>query len=116
MPIAEEKRFSPLFGVPLERRLQTLIILLWWIEPSFASALFLYLCTWKLFLPFAIAYGVWIYFDKAPERGGRRVEFMRNLTIWRWFADYFPARIVKVNTPQQKKKKKTKLSQKKKQI
>jgi 2-acylglycerol O-acyltransferase 2 len=96
MSIAEEKRFSPLFGVPLERRLQTLIILLWWIEPSFAFAFFLYLCTWKFFLPFAIAYTLWIYFDKAPERGGRRVEFMRNLSIWRWFADYFPARIVKV--------------------
>jgi 2-acylglycerol O-acyltransferase 2 len=31
-----------------------------------------------------------MYLDVAPDHGSRKVEWMRRLVVWRWFAQYFP--------------------------
>ncbi|KAI8075054.1 diacylglycerol acyltransferase type 2A [Gongronella butleri] len=87
-------RMAPLL-VPLERRLQTLSALLYGVEPSFVLGFFL--CLWALpFLwPLLIAYLIWVYLDQQPVRGGRRIEWLRRLSLWNYFADYFPVSIIK---------------------
>ncbi|CAO3631496.1 unnamed protein product [Cunninghamella echinulata] len=45
--------------------------------------------------PLIIAYVTFIYFDKAPERGGRQFEWSRRLPVFNYFADYFPIRLIK---------------------
>ena len=46
-----------------------------------------------------LLYLTYIYFDSSPQRGGWRLRpltrFLKNLSIWRIVAGYFPARIVK---------------------
>lgn len=71
-------------------------VLFWGIEPSLALCLFLFLCTIPLFWPLAIAYLTWMFLDKAPEQGGRRIEWVRRLPMWKYFAEFFPISIVKV--------------------
>ncbi|KAI9322117.1 diacylglycerol acyltransferase type 2A [Dichotomocladium elegans] len=87
-------RMAPL-AVPWERRLQTAAVLFWGIEPSLILGLFALLAAIPLFWPIVIAYLVWVYTDKAPSRGGRRVEWVRRLRMWKYFADYFPTTIHK---------------------
>ena len=39
----------------------------------------------------ALLYGLWMLADRnTPRRGGRRSEWVRKWTIWRYFRDYFP--------------------------
>ncbi|CAO3576106.1 unnamed protein product [Absidia cylindrospora] len=45
--------------------------------------------------PLVIAYVTFVYFDKAPEKGGRRFEWTRKLPIWKYFVDYYPMSLVK---------------------
>eukprot|EP01117_Protostelium_nocturnum_P000708 TRINITY_DN1085_c0_g2_i1.p1 TRINITY_DN1085_c0_g2~~TRINITY_DN1085_c0_g2_i1.p1 ORF type:complete len:289 (+),score=113.45 TRINITY_DN1085_c0_g2_i1:222-1088(+) len=45
--------------------------------------------------PFLILYIFWIYYDKAPQNGGRPIKWIRNLRFWRQIASYFPVTIVK---------------------
>ncbi|KAI8338952.1 diacylglycerol acyltransferase type 2A [Chlamydoabsidia padenii] len=85
---------SPLF-VPLERRLQTLATLMYGIEPSFVIGLFIFLWTMPFLWPLLAAYVIWMVKDQAPVRGGRRLEWVRRLPIWKYFAAYFPVTIVK---------------------
>ncbi|KAJ8342197.1 hypothetical protein SKAU_G00321250 [Synaphobranchus kaupii] len=43
-----------------------------------------------------VLYTVWMLKDwNTPERGGRRVEWLRNWTVWKHFRDYFPVKLVK---------------------
>jgi 2-acylglycerol O-acyltransferase 2 len=41
-------------------------------------------------------YTIWLYFDKAPENGGRRITFVRKLRLWKYFSGYFPVSLIKV--------------------
>ncbi|KAG0193584.1 diacylglycerol O-acyltransferase 1 [Apophysomyces sp. BC1034] len=82
-------------NVPFQRRLQTLAVIFWGGEPSFAVSLFFLLCTIPLFWPLIIIYLIWMAFDNAPVNGGRRVEWVRRWKLWKYFADYFPAEIIK---------------------
>ena len=44
----------------------------------------------------AVAYGTFMLYDrKISSRGGRRFEFARRFFFWRWFADYFAAKLIK---------------------
>lgn len=39
----------------------------------------------------ALLYGLWLLADRnTPRRGGRRSEWVRKWTVWRYFRDYFP--------------------------
>ncbi|CAO3682965.1 unnamed protein product [Rhizopus microsporus] len=88
-------RWAPLRGIPLERRLQTAAVCAW-IMLFFGSwLLFIYLLTHVVLWPVIIAYVTFIYFDKAPEHGGRRFESTRYWKLWKYFADYFPVKLIK---------------------
>lgn len=88
-------RMAPI-NVPLERRLQTLATLMYGIEPSLVIGLFIFLWTLPFLWPILIAYTIWMWKDKAPERGGRRLDWVRRLKFWDYFAAYFPVTIIKV--------------------
>ncbi|KAK0130689.1 Diacylglycerol O-acyltransferase 2 [Merluccius polli] len=46
--------------------------------------------------PLSVLYFVWLVNDWfTPERGGRRIEFVRNWRVWGHFRDYFPIKLVK---------------------
>jgi 2-acylglycerol O-acyltransferase 2 len=88
--------FAPL-RMPFKRRLQTLAVLTWISAIVVSLALFFFLCTYKYLWPLVIAYLTWVLmFDKAPERGGRRVQWLRNRRLWRHFAEYYPMTLIKV--------------------
>ena len=41
--------------------------------------------------PLVFAYAIWLYIDRDKSyREGRRVEWLRHLPFWNWFANYFP--------------------------
>ncbi|KAI8051102.1 diacylglycerol acyltransferase [Syncephalis plumigaleata] len=85
-------RFAPL-NVPRERRQQTFAVLLWGLMLPLCLGIFLY-CLWHASMwPLVTAYITYTYFDVAPDHGGRKIEWMRRLFIWRWFVDYFPMRL-----------------------
>ncbi|KAI7868108.1 diacylglycerol acyltransferase type 2A [Spinellus fusiger] len=82
-------------NVPFSRRLQTLALLVYSLLSIALLCLFGFLCAIPLFWPLIIIYIIYIYLDKTPEEGGRRWEWLRNRSIWKYFADYFPVRITK---------------------
>ncbi|CAO3653076.1 unnamed protein product [Cunninghamella blakesleeana] len=90
----ELPRMAPLF-VPWERRLQTFAVLLYGIEPSILISLFIFLWTMPFLWPLLTAYLIWMLKDKAPVKGGRKIQWFRELKLWRWFAGYFPVNIIK---------------------
>ena len=95
-------RWAPLTGIPLERRLQMLAVCIWMILALSCCLLFIGLSTYMIFWPVLIAYVSFLYFDKAPENGGRRFESTRHWVIWRYFASYFPVKLIKVKIQQKK--------------
>lgn len=41
-------------------------------------------------------YALWLYLDwETPETGGRRSQWVRNWTVWKYFKDYFPIHVSK---------------------
>ncbi|XP_043542349.1 diacylglycerol O-acyltransferase 2-like [Chiloscyllium plagiosum] len=49
------------------------------------------------FWPLAALYLAWLTIDRhTPERGGRRSQWVRNWTVWRYMRDYFPISMVKM--------------------
>ncbi|KAI9019448.1 diacylglycerol acyltransferase-domain-containing protein [Phycomyces nitens] len=86
--------WAPL-GVPLERRLQMLTMIIWSCMIPICLGIFIYAACFPAIWPILIAYLTFIYFDKAPEQGGRKFDVMRYLAVWRYFAGYFPAKLVK---------------------
>jgi 2-acylglycerol O-acyltransferase 2 len=90
-------RWAPIRGIPIERRLQMLAVCTW-ISLVFISVVFyLYLFTFPFLWSLLIAYTTFIFFDTAPESGGRRFEGARHWLIWKYFAGYFPVQLIKVN-------------------
>ncbi|KAG0370773.1 MAG: diacylglycerol acyltransferase type 2A [Linnemannia gamsii] len=88
-------RFAPL-RMPFKRRLQTLAVCTWIGAIAVCLTLFLFLCTYKYLWPLIIAYLTWILmFDQAPEKGGRRLQWLRNRRLWRHFAEYYPMTLIK---------------------
>ncbi|KAB5543200.1 hypothetical protein PHYPO_G00076420 [Pangasianodon hypophthalmus] len=62
-----------------------------------ATVLLLYLlCTdcWVI----SAVYIAWLIFDwNTPKQGGRRSAWVRNWTVWTYFRDYFPVRLIKTH-------------------
>ncbi|XP_072757346.1 diacylglycerol O-acyltransferase 2 [Anoplolepis gracilipes] len=96
-------KFAPL-NVPLQRRLQTLVVAIWvFITPFgnfwgylFTAYLLLYTQTIRYFV---LLYFLWMYYDwDTCDRGGRSISWtnrIRNSTFWYYFCNYFPLKLVK---------------------
>ncbi|KAL8830771.1 MAG: hypothetical protein Q9191_001248 [Dirinaria sp. TL-2023a] len=86
--------FAPL-SVPLQRRLQTLIVLAHTLcIASFLTSFFLLAAiplTWPLLLPYLL----YILFSNAGSSGtlSHRSNLLRSSSVWSLFASYFPARL-----------------------
>ncbi|XP_075061133.1 2-acylglycerol O-acyltransferase 2-B-like [Mixophyes fleayi] len=91
-------QFAPL-KVPMSRRLQTAAVLQWTFSFLAMAQCCILLCIllvcsqyWFLVL----LYTVWLYIDwETPSRGGRRSQWVRSWTVWKYFADYFPIKLVR---------------------
>ncbi|KAI8988205.1 diacylglycerol acyltransferase type 2B [Mycotypha africana] len=89
-------RWAPVFDIPLERRLQMMAVCIWFLLMAASFLFYTYLFLAHRFLwPLLVAYTIFIYMDKAPEAGGRRVDSCRHWKLWKYFADYFPAKLIK---------------------
>ncbi|CAG0895671.1 unnamed protein product [Cyprideis torosa] len=91
--------YAPL-NVPLQRRLQTVAAAFWICTFCFMGlgviSLFFYLLFYTDHYWIPIAYIVFYVLDRdTPKRGGRRVQWMREWRLWRWFAEFFPITLVK---------------------
>lgn len=90
--------FAP-FSIPVKRRLQTLAVA--WFVSQFIILCFLQVAflVYLIFTPYyylPLLYLVWYIYDfKTCERGGRRCHWLRNSPIFKYFADYFPVKLVK---------------------
>ncbi|KAF0451685.1 diacylglycerol acyltransferase [Gigaspora margarita] len=87
-------RLAPL-NVPFERRIQTAATALWLVSLPLTILIFFISCTIIFLWPLIIPYLLFILFDIAPENGGRRYEFARRAKFWKWYSDYFPAKLIK---------------------
>ncbi|XP_042201488.1 2-acylglycerol O-acyltransferase 2 [Callorhinchus milii] len=91
-------QFAPL-NLPLERRLQTLGVLQWVF--SFIALAQCCLAGYVLLLLsdywyLAALYSLWLYVDwDTPASGGRRSQWIRNWTVWKYFQSYFPITLLK---------------------
>ena len=89
-------RLAPL-NVPIERRFQTAAVLAMLTLPVILGvfdvlAVFVY---WRWTWPVLILYGAWVYWDKKTPYGqGRPLRWLRRLSFWRHFRNYFPARLI----------------------
>ena len=93
----EPMEFAPL-NVPMERRRQTFSVLLWALVAPISWGLCLYFIffTSSTFLRLLFfLYCGWIYLDDAQTKGSRPIPFIRNLPLWKWFADYYPVTLIK---------------------
>lgn len=94
--------FEPVpLHIPLERRLQTLAIMLWVVIFMFPGMLIFYAISALLLLhkytAMAIApYLLWtVTVDRKTPCTGTRKPVLRDLKIWKYMAQFFPAKLVK---------------------
>ncbi|KAF2133903.1 diacylglycerol O-acyltransferas-like protein 2B [Dothidotthia symphoricarpi CBS 119687] len=87
-------RFAPM-NVPLQRRLQTLAVLMHTLSIAGGLAIFFFLCSIPLLWPILLPYTVYCLFSNAGQSGelSFRSERIRRLPVWSLFASYFPARL-----------------------
>ncbi|CAB3396998.1 unnamed protein product [Caenorhabditis bovis] len=91
--------FRPI-NVPWKRWLETLAVMffifMWVILPIMMTWIPLYVLfvsRWWFLVPL---YAAWFYYDfRTPRKGSRPWKWLRNHVVWRYFADYFPLRLVK---------------------
>lgn len=87
-------RWAPM-NVPLQRRLQTLMVLLHTLSIAGGLALFFLLCTIPLLWPILVPYMLYVLLSGAGTSGelSHRSEWLRRSKVWSLFASYFPARL-----------------------
>ncbi|KAF1945379.1 diacylglycerol O-acyltransferase 2A [Clathrospora elynae] len=87
-------RFAPM-NVPLQRRLQTLAVLMHTLSIVGGLAIFFFLCSIPLLWPVLLPYTVYVLFSNAGTSGelSFRSDRLRRLKVWSLFASYFPARL-----------------------
>lgn len=80
--------------VPLHRRLETLAVFQWMATFLYLGLTCFTISVLLIFTPLFIvplAYLAWYVYDfRTPERGGRRIEWVRNWRVWRYCRNYFP--------------------------
>merc|ERR1712048_1339215 len=53
---------------------------------------------WRRTWPILLSYIPWAFLDKSPSKGGMRTSsWLRRSWVWRNWADYFPASLIKAN-------------------
>ncbi|KAM8835181.1 diacylglycerol O-acyltransferase 2 isoform 1-T1 [Synchiropus picturatus] len=85
----------------MEKRLQVISVVQWVISflalGAACTVLLIYMfCTdcWLI----AALYTAWLIFDwNTPKQGGRRSSWVRSWTVWTYFRDYFPIRLIKTH-------------------
>ncbi|KAF2876444.1 diacylglycerol O-acyltransferase 2A [Massariosphaeria phaeospora] len=87
-------RFAPL-NVPLQRRLQTLAVLMHTLSIAGTLGIFFFLCSIPLLWPILLPYLIYVLFSNAGTSGelSFRSDRLRRLPVWSLFASYFPARL-----------------------
>ncbi|KAI9032053.1 diacylglycerol acyltransferase-domain-containing protein [Hyaloraphidium curvatum] len=86
--------WAPL-DVPWHRRLQTFaVVLTFAIIPLSLILTLVCLFIPFLWIPFAL-YVAFVLTDKAGEKGGRPVKFIKDLFVWKWLRDFFPIELRK---------------------
>lgn len=87
-------RWAPL-NVPVQRRLQTFMVLAHSLSIVGGLALFFMLCAIPLLWPLLVPYVIYVLLSPAAVDGklAHRTEWLRRLKIWSLFASYFPARL-----------------------
>lgn len=87
-------RWAPL-NVPLQRRLQTAVVLMHTLSIAGGLALFLFLCAIPILWPIVIPYLLYTTLSRASVDGrlAQRSEWCRTSKIWSLFGSYFPARL-----------------------
>ncbi|KAF1996059.1 diacylglycerol O-acyltransferas-like protein 2B [Amniculicola lignicola CBS 123094] len=87
-------RFAPL-SVPLQRRLQTLAVLMHTLSIAGSLFIFFLLCAIPLLWPILLPYVIYVLFSNAGTSGelSFRSERARRSKVWSLFASYFPARL-----------------------
>ncbi|KAJ3076469.1 Diacylglycerol O-acyltransferase 2 [Podochytrium sp. JEL0797] len=83
-------KFAPL-SVPFPRRRQTAAVAFWMILVPLALFIFLEMLLQSYVTrSIALVYLLWILQDKGHRTGGRRNQWVRSLSMWIWFRDFFP--------------------------
>ncbi|KAF2648997.1 diacylglycerol O-acyltransferas-like protein 2B [Lophiostoma macrostomum CBS 122681] len=87
-------RWAPL-NIPVQRRLQTLAVLMHTLSIAGGLTIFFFLCSIPLLWPILLPYLIYVLFSNAGVSGELywRSEYWRNSKIWSLFASYFPARL-----------------------
>ncbi|EMC91065.1 hypothetical protein BAUCODRAFT_39186 [Baudoinia panamericana UAMH 10762] len=87
-------RWAPL-NVPLQRRLQTCMVLVHTLSIAGSLAIFFLLCTVPLLWPILLPYLLYVLLSRAAVDGklSFRNDYLRRSRIWSLFASYFPARL-----------------------
>jgi 2-acylglycerol O-acyltransferase 2 len=87
-------RFAPM-NVPLQRRLQTLVVLFHSTCIALSISAFFFLCAIPIFWPLLIIYMIYCMSSHAATSGTLkyRSNLLRSLPVWSLFASYFPARL-----------------------
>ncbi|KAM4677797.1 2-acylglycerol O-acyltransferase 3 [Discoglossus pictus] len=84
----------------LRKHLQSVSVFQWVLTFLFMGFFFTILLLYLMFTSFwliSVAYFTWLLIDwQTPERGGRRNEWVRKWTIWTYFRDYFPVKLVQM--------------------
>ncbi|KAI9343964.1 diacylglycerol acyltransferase [Obelidium mucronatum] len=82
--------FAPL-SVPFPRRRQTAAVAFWMIlVPLFILIFLEMLLLSYVTRSIALVYFLYVMQDKGHNTGARRNEFLRRLSVWVWFRDFFP--------------------------
>ncbi|KAI0684976.1 DAGAT-domain-containing protein [Cytidiella melzeri] len=81
--------------IPRKRRLQMLSVAIWSTGIVISTFLWLILCSYPPLWPFLALYALFIVLDPSPENGGRLSPWFRRGRFWRYFAEYYPASILK---------------------
>ena len=86
--------FAP-FSIPLQRRLQTLVVLGHTLSIPLLITTFFFLCSIPLLWPIILPYVIYVLFSSAGTSGDLtyRSNFLRASPVWSLFASYFPARL-----------------------
>jgi len=87
-------RWAP-FNTPLQRRLQTLLVLLHTLSIAGLFAAFFLLCSIPLLWPVLLPYLIYVLLSNAATDGrlSQRSDRLRRSKIWSLFGSYFPARL-----------------------
>ncbi|XP_027541949.1 2-acylglycerol O-acyltransferase 1 isoform X2 [Neopelma chrysocephalum] len=92
--------FAPI-NIPLKRRIQTVAVLQWIFSflllGQFCCGFFVILILGNFWF-LAVLYLLWLYLDwETPCAGGRRSQWVRSWTVWKYFREYFPIHLIKTS-------------------